>query len=721
MKTKILKSLEALLIVGGLVLGAEKAVSQSNSLRDSISSNQINQIDSINILSKHFIGVQIIENEPNENYSLEEINNIKAQYQGFINYTLNELNKNKGDSANNPDNGFSSIKNNQELINLWGAVGKYIWNQYQYAPQTWLTDGIKTNLIDCDLSAFVAGDIMNQFNLNSKIIYVPEHAFLYTEIPESSENKNNKNGIYIETTNISGSIYETREEMREEYPIIHGEAEFDEKFPKIEKHYIEWVNYLDSLKYESALEEINKAISISPIYWLYTARAHTNVCLDKYFDAIKDLDSAQAMDFNLRIILEKADVNRSFGFFERAIENYNEILKNKKLRNLEEIFATKAKTNFEIASQLSSMKNRKINEIVFYLDSVNGLVSKINYKDYENKYGKSPEKEFLLRAHKDFNNAIELAPDIAYFYIGRARTRLSLGLINDALGDFESAIKIAPQKAWKYHVEKAKININLNQNLEQQALFELNLAIKKAPEKERGSLAGLYYQRALLEDKVNDWSKSIRDFDTALHQYDKSSKNFIFLLENKGVGSGAPCLSENFKEVSWEILPDKPLEIIENRGKCYYALKNYKKAVEDFNKILPSKSSKVYYLMSESKRYLGDYENAIENLNYIFENFTSENYPRESYELFFRRGTLYEKINSRKEAINDYNQAIKQVISKEDFQGKPFLTQSLYNRAYLKKKIGDKKGSKKDLRVLKELHDGIMEKEDFQKLNKRLF
>ncbi len=704
------KTLEALLVAGGLFLGAEKADSQSNLPRDSTS---LNQIDSINIISKPFIGLQIIENEPNENYSQEEINNIKNQYQGFINNALNELN-----ILDNGLAGFSSIKNTKELINLWGAVGNSIWSQYQYQPQTWLTDGIKTNLIDCDLSAFVAGDIMNQFNLNSKIIYVPNHAFLYTEIPKNFETKN---GIYIETTNTSGLVYETKEEMREEYPIIHGEAEFDEKFPKIEKHYIKWVNCMDSSKYESALEEISKAISISPIYWLYTSRAHTNVCLDRYFGAMNDLDSAQSMDPNLRIILEKADVNRAFGFFEKAIENYNEILKNKKLNNPEDVFATKAKTNLEIASELTSMKNLGVNEIVFYLDSINNLVSKINYKDYENKYGKSPEKEFLARAHKDFSNAIELNSDIAYFYIGRARVKLSLRLIDDALKDFESAIEIAPQKAWKYHVEKAKINIVLNQNLEQQALFELNLAIKKAPEKEKGSLAGLYYQRALLEDKVNDWSKSLRDYDTALHQYDKSSKDFVFLLENKGVGSGALCLLENFKEVSWKILPDDTLEIIKNRGKCYYALKNYKKALNDFNKVLPNKDSQIYYLMSESKRYLGDYKSSIENLNYIFENFSSINYPRESYELFFRRGTLYEKINSRKEAINDYSQAIKEVISKEDFQGKFYLTQSLYNRANLKKKIGDKRGSKKDLRVLKELHDGVMEKEDFQKFYKRLF
>lgn len=694
---KFKKTLEALLVAGALFIETEfKGFSQDSLMIDST-------------LRKSFIGLQIIENEPNEKYSQVEISNIKNQYQGFINKTLNELNS----------TGFSFPKRNQDLFNIWNATSELIWSQYQYQPQTWLIDGIKTNLIDCDLSAFVAGDIMNQFNLNSKIIYVPEHAFLYTEIPESSENKNNKNGIYIETTNTSGLVYETREEMKEEYPIIHGEAEFDEKFPKIEKHYIKWVNFMDSSKYESALEEMNKAISISPIYWLYTARTHTNVCLDKYFDAVKDLDSAQARDSNLGIILEKAEVNRTFGFFEKAIENYNEILKNKNLKNPEDVFSSKAKTNLEIASELARMKNQRINEIVFYSDSVKGLVSKINYKAYENKYGKLPEKEFLARAHKDFNNAIELAPDIAYFYIGRARTKLSLGLINEALGDFESAIRIAPQKAWKYHVEKAKININ--QNLEQQALFELNLAIKKAPEKEKNSLAGLYYQRALLEDKVNDWSKSLRDYDTALHQYDKSSKNFIFLLENKGVGSGAPCLLENFKEVSWKILPSDTLEIIENRGKCYYALKNYKKAINDFNKTLPNKESQIYYLMSESKRYLGDYKNAIENLDYIFENFPSQNYPQESYELFFRRGTLYEKINSRKEAINDYDQAIKQIIAKEDFQGKFYLAQSLYNRAYLKKKIGDKKGSKKDLRVLKELHDGVMEKEDFQKLYKRLF
>ncbi len=708
---KFNKSLEALLVAGALILGAEKAVSQNNLIRDSTSS-QTNQIDSINILSKSFIGLQIIENDPNEkNYSQGEIIDIKNQYQGFVNKTLNELNS----------GGFSFPKNNQDLFNIWNATSELIWSQYQYQPQTWLIDGIKTGLIDCDLSAFVAGDIMNHFNLNSKIIYVPQHAFLYTEISESFENKNNKNGIYIETTNTSGLVYETREEMKEEYPIIHGEAEFDEKFPKIEKHYIRWVNFMDSSKYESALEEMNKAISISPIYWLYTARAHTNVCLDKYFDAVKDLDSAQSMDSNLGIILEKADVNRTFGFFERAIENYNEILKNKNLKNPENVFISKAKTNFEIASELTNMKKRRINEIVFYLDSVNGLVSKINYKDCEKKYGESPEKEFFIRAHKDFNNAIELNSDIAYFYVGRARTRLSLGLTNDALEDFESAIKIAPQKAWRYHVEKAKINITLNQNFEQQALFELNLAIKKAPEKEKNSLAGLYYQRALLEDKVNDWSKSLRDYDTALHQYDKSSKNFAFLLENKGVGSGAPCLLENFKEVSWKILPNDTLEILENRGKCYYALKNYKKAINDFNKTLPNKDSQIYSLMSESKRYLGEYKDAIENLNYIFKNFSSQNYPRESYELFFRRGTLYEKINSRKEAINDYNQAIKEVISKEDLQGKFYLAQSLYNRAYLKKKIGDKKGFKRDLRVLKELHDGVMEKEDFQKLNKRLF
>ena len=368
---KFKKTLESLLLVAGLTIGMRfRGFSQ-----DSLMINSA--------LKKPLLGLEIIENDPNEkNYSQGEITNIKNQYEEFIKKTLNELNS----------KGFSFPKNNQDLIETWNTTSELIWSQYQYTPQTWLSDGIKTGLIDCDLSAFVAGDIMNQFNLNSKIIYVPEHAFLYTEIPK---NFKTKNGIYIETTNAS-LIYESREEMREKYPIVHGEAEFDEKFPKIEKHYTSWVNYMDSLKYKSALEEINKAISISPIYWLYTSRARTNICLDNYFDAMKDLDSAQVMDSNLGIILEKADVNRAFGFFERAIENYDEILKNKRLKNPEDVFASKAKTNLEIASELTSMKNRGINEIVFYLDSVNNLVSKINYKECEKKYGSCPEKEFFI-------------------------------------------------------------------------------------------------------------------------------------------------------------------------------------------------------------------------------------------------------------------------------------------------------------------------------------
>lgn len=99
--------------------------------------------------------------------------------------------------------GFKNPKTEAELLQLVNTSLLLVWSKFKYPDngkgQYYLLYGMLTRKIDCDLSAYVVGDILSNFGASCWIAVVEGHAILKASLPPTK-------AIYIETTYDPSSI-----------------------------------------------------------------------------------------------------------------------------------------------------------------------------------------------------------------------------------------------------------------------------------------------------------------------------------------------------------------------------------------------------------------------------------------------------------------------------------------------------------------------------------
>ena len=120
-----------------------------------------------------------------------------------------------------------------------------------------------------------------------------------------------------------------------------------------------------------------------------------------------------------------------------------------------------------------------------------------------------------------------------------------------------------------------------------------------------------------------------------------------------------------------------------NRGMAKNALRDYKGAIEDFNKAIENspRNVKAYFSRGLTKSTLGDFHGAIEDYNKALE------YNPNFGLAFNNRGLAKSNLGDKKGALEDFNKAI---------ETSPKFSDAFYNRGALKSALGDKTGALND-------------------------
>ena len=271
----------------------------------------------------------------------------------------------------------------------------------------------------------------------------------------------------------------------------------------------------------------------------------------------------------------------------------------------------------------------------------------------------SPEIEDKYRkAIADFDTVLELDPNYALAYAGKGnayyRHEDSYEGMKKAIAEYDKALKLE------------------------------DLIIKKVGKK---GLAGVYYSRGRAYTYMEDLDKAISDYLKSLDlepelmmtighlaaiyldrgQYDKAlelSKKYVHLTETKGYTLGYYAYM--------------------SRGKCYYNLKDYDKAISDFKKVIDDYESHyeavVHRHLGMAYSEKGDEEQAKRCFEKAIELCTQQidkggiTIPGAYYE----RGLTYMELKEHEDATSDF----KKVIELKSMSDRGYGHENYYNEAY---------------------------------------
>ena len=239
-----------------------------------------------------------------------------------------------------------------------------------------------------------------------------------------------------------------------------------EKFSKHEDYFRDYFffsgkNNFMLGKYQSALENFIKAEK----YYLndkeyYFCRGKAYLECGKYVDAIKSYEEAIKIDSTLGVFFlqrgiaknlhnENCKKSNSFGI-RSLLKDFNEAIRldslhNKYIVDNEEAYL---KCIDNLDNDLADSYDEDLNELINILDTnflnsrdvffANRGLTYLHFKKYQ-------------KSLKDFDQAIELDSEYAYWFYYRAEAKLGLKKNNEAKLDCKKAISLGLDKAWKLY------------------------------------------------------------------------------------------------------------------------------------------------------------------------------------------------------------------------------------------------------------------------------
>ncbi|MDB5287899.1 MAG: hypothetical protein JWR05_2848 [Mucilaginibacter sp.] len=191
------------------------------------------------------------------------------------------------------------------------------------------------------------------------------------------------------------------------------------------------------------------------------------------------------------------------------------------------------------------------------------------------------------------------------------------------------------------------------------AIENYNKAIEISKQN-KAKLAVLLDKRAEVEIDQEEYKKAIEDESAAL----LADPDFSDAYWNRGIAYGNNgdyqlAIDDYNKAIGFNQTNKENLStLFDNRGINERRLKNYKKAIEDHTQAISynSKNGDAYWHRATAYNYNGDYQLAIDDYSTaMFYNFD----PEDLATLYDNRGNNKRQLKQYREAVNDYNNAIK--------------------------------------------------------------
>ena len=302
-------------------------------------------------------------------------------------------------------------------------------------------------------------------------------------------------------------------------------------------------------------------------------------------------------------------------------------------------------------------------------------------EEYFYRGRENSNKGFIIEAIADYTQAIQLNPNFAEAYIGRAICKGELNDHNGAIADNTQAIKLNPN-----HLQMVFYNRGISKNYLKDyygAISDFTKAIEIDP-----NYAIAYNHRGAIKAKLKDYNGAISDYTKAIElnpNYEYPYTNRAYAKDKLEDYYGA--ISDHTKTI--ELNPNNA-EAYYNRGKSKDALKDHNGAIADFTQAIKLNPNHLFAYTNRgiSKNYLKDYYGAISDFTKAIEidpNFADGYYNR----------------GSTKDELKDYNGAI--ADNTKAIELNPNYAEAYNNRAICKYFTKDYNGSCQDARKAQDL------------------
>lgn len=340
--------------------------------------------------------------------------------------------------------------------------------------------------------------------------------------------------------------------------------------------------YSDQDSLELALKDYMKSISLDP-----TNAVRFNDRGKFYVNYLKDYDNALG-DFSTAIKLEPENTNF---WYDRAYTYQNYLLKN-----------NEALDDYEQILKLDSTNINAMNaKGLIYSDQQKYELAIIEY-----------EKGIAL---KDIN-----PEGAAYCYVNRAKQLDRIGRVEEALLDYNEAIKLTPKDPSKYinralHYEDHYYGLNL-------ALIDYSKAIELDPKNVNN-----WYNRGNLYSSFLDMPQAaLKDFEQAL----KIDQTYLRAINSSGL-------------------------IYAKQGNIEQAIKQYEKGI-DLENTNPESAAYCYKYRALIYQNQGKTDEALADFTRAIQLSTNISYKIVLYE---KRARLYNNLEQYENALKDYSNCIK--------------------------------------------------------------
>ena len=296
---------------------------------------------------------------------------------------------------------------------------------------------------------------------------------------------------------------------------------------------------------------------------------------------------------------------------------------------------------------------------------------------YDSPFGQA-ENELFKEALNDFNRALDLDETFYLSYSG-------MGNAYDRYGEFDEAVK------W---YNKALENEN-----------------KILQKRGKEALAAIYYSRGRAYQRVED-SQAIQDYEKSL-EYDPNLSTTLGHLAGiySSIGKYDDALELSDRSVkikeSMPVLGLYDFHTWEGRGKCYYKLGEYEKAIQDLNRAkevarrpLPEAHlylGKIFSITGDEVKATEHFDNAVkicsQNIEKIEKGEDVWLYPTQVYALYNLRGLVYLEFKEYDKAISDFERVVQ--LSPDFPRGHTYYpVEGRKNIGIAYSKMGDKEKAK---------------------------
>lgn len=357
-----------------------------------------------------------------------------------------------------------------------------------------------------------------------------------------------------------------------------------------------------------------------------------------------------------------------------------------------------------------------ISFFILGFQSLNPLFGQLNKAYFFYKGEELLSQQKFTQALPYLNTLIGIDSTLYEGWFLRGVAKYNLGDVQGAISDFDRVIKVNPVFAQAHHYKAIALT---RLSLYKQAMHEISIALDLKPNSSdfMFTLGITHFQLKEFPKAIEVFSKVIRLDNTnpdvwlnrgsarlitgdtlgALSDYNFAIKVNPFYANsysrrgilNAELNKPTLALTDLTKAISLDSLS---IDNYFNRALIYHNLKQPQKALDDLNKVLDidPKYSLALFNRAIISYQIDNWEKAIDDLTKL----TTLN--PENVLIFYYRGSIFYEKGQLQKSINDFSTAINIF---------PDFANAYINRAEVKLRIGDAKGSEADYKKGKDLQN----------------